>query len=492
MPGPSSTSPLNVESQDVTVDRACYEIAMLRPVRRGSLVVHRSYDDPASPFLLEDHASGTFYRIGRQEHQLLSVLDGRTTIEDAVAHCSTQETDAIQENQAAAFIAFLLQNQLVEIETSDTTRRMIETHDRRRRRQSASAFGPMSQKLQFGCPAALVRAMNRWVGWCFEGPGLLIWAVMVSVGLVFFVNNLDRLQTLASMLQPGSWWVLILATMGLKVLHECAHAIACVRFGGWPRTCGVLFLLFVPLPFVDVTSAWRIPSRSKRIMVSMAGMYAEWFVAAIAAIVFSTSNSAIVQYYAAAIIFSASLTTLLFNINPLMRFDGYHVLCDLLRMPNLGSNASHYVGARVRQFLFATSPPRRPDIPRVGIVYWVYGVGAWCWKWVVCLSLLVAASYLFQGAGLVLAFMALLSWAARPTWSGIRYLLISDPKDPPNRRRFLSLLAGTAAIGFVLCRYLPVSTTIAVPVQVQCDPMTEVRTAGSGFISTIHVRAGQK
>ena len=103
-----------------------------------------------------------------------------------------------------------------------------------------------------------------------------------------------------------------LSWLVLKLIHEFAHALACRHYGGRVRNCGILFLLLIPLPFVDVTSAWRFGNKFHRIIVSAAGMIAELFLAAIATLIWLRVDAGLVSQIAANVMFAASVNTLIF------------------------------------------------------------------------------------------------------------------------------------------------------------------------------------
>jgi putative peptide zinc metalloprotease protein len=99
---------------------------------------------------------------------------------------------------------------------------------------------------------------------------------------------------------------------------------------------GVMFLVFFPLPYVDASSAWAFRKKWQRAIVGMAGVMAELAAASIAAIVWTQTSTGTVHIIAYNVIFVASVSTLLFNGNPLLRFDAYYVLADLLEIPKRG------------------------------------------------------------------------------------------------------------------------------------------------------------
>ena len=146
----------------------------------------------------------------------------------------------------------------------------------------------------------------------------------------------------AGILAPGNWWSLAAAWFVLKLGHEISHAAVCKKYGGTVREMGLIFILFAPVAYVDVTSCWRFSSKWHRIHTAAAGMYAELFLAALAVFGWS-AESAVVQHLLHNVVFMASLTTILFNANPLMRFDGYYLLTDLVDVPNLYSQGTQWV-----------------------------------------------------------------------------------------------------------------------------------------------------
>ena len=121
----------------------------------------------------------------------------------------------------------------------------------------------------------------------------------------------------------------------IKTVHEFGHSFACRRFGGEVHTMGIMFLLFTPIPYMDATASWSFRSRWQRALVGAAGMIVEVFVASLATFVWASTAPGTIHSLAYNMMFVASVSTVLFNANPLLRFDGYYILSDLLDIPNL-------------------------------------------------------------------------------------------------------------------------------------------------------------
>ena len=187
-----------------------------------------------------------------------------------------------------------------------------------------------------GNPDRLLARILPACGWLFSRWAVACGVLIICAGLAVILTNWDRFVSSSHMIfAPDNWLSLGIAWIVLKLVHELAHALSCKRHGGEVRETGLIFILFAPAAYVDVTSCWRFPSKWQRIHVAAAGMYAELVIAGLAALIWQQSDSTIVRHGLFNIILMASVSTLLFNANPLMRFDGYYLLADLVGDPQL-------------------------------------------------------------------------------------------------------------------------------------------------------------
>lgn len=171
-------------------------------------------------------------------------------------------------------------------------------------------------------------------------------------------------KELQTVVAPHNWPSLMIAWILLKVLHESAHGLVCKKYGGVVSETGIMFLWGMPVPYVDVTSSWAFRSKRQRIYTALAGMYVELFVAALAALFWSHTGPGWIHYWCVHLVVIAGISSLLFNGNPLMRFDGYYVLMDLLEIPNLygfGQQFCAACGAKSWQAIPWYSPATPPD-----------------------------------------------------------------------------------------------------------------------------------
>ena len=213
----------------------------------------------------------------------------------------------------------------------------------------------------------------------------------------------------------------------LKVVHEMAHGIACKRYGGTVSDAGVLLLLFTPMAFVNVTSSWRFSNRWHRIVVAAAGMYIELFISFIAIIIWARSSGGVMADVCYNIFIMSSVTTILFNANPLMRFDGYYILADSLGIANMYTKGTKLFGDMLRSWFFGV--PRTPNLcpPHEKRVALAYGILAFFWKITISLSLIIGASVLFHGLGKLLGIIGVFMFFGMPIMQPVSYTHLTLP-----------------------------------------------------------------
>ena len=350
----------------------------------GSRVVH----------VIEDPVRGKFFQMGGDEFSLISQLDGVHSVSQIFA---TLNKPSFSPEMAVTTVQWLLQMNLAWSGASDSAGRLVDQANAIRSSQRVAKLNPVSIKWTAFNPDHLTRLALPWTQWIFSRWFLAIWIATALIAGYVFCTNVDRMGTASVGILSGYRWLWYLTFwIVLKIVHESAHAIACRRYGGNVTEAGVLLLLFVPMAFVNVTSMWRFANRWHRIVVCAAGMYAEMFIAFVALIVWNATDG-LTSDLAFDIFIMGSLTTVLFNANPLMRFDGYFILADTLGITNLYSKGSQWFAGAMKR-LYLGIPQTASPYPREQ--QWtvaIYGTFAFFWRILVSIGLTIGASVLFQG-----------------------------------------------------------------------------------------------
>lgn len=463
----------------MAINQQIGELLNLRVRLRRDLVFGSRTDrEGRQTVVIEDPVRDKFYRVGPREFAFLRQLNESSTVREVVQRSAANEASAVTEREAEAICGWLVDKGLAECRAD---RSAGSDHGWR-----AAMRNPLIFKVPLINPDRFLQRIEKYVGWCFGRFGLLLWTSVVLVALIALASQGARFgEQSMTVLAPGNWWWLAVCWCMLKVCHEVAHGVVCRRYGGHVSEAGFLFIVLTPLAFVDLTSAWRFRSKWHRIHTAVAGVYAEVLIAALAALIWCGTSVGVLHQLAFNTVVMAGITTVVFNANPLMRFDGYYVLTDLVDVPNLYGRSTawwHSVLARVLLGKGRDVPLERPLIQRV------YAVSAWLWRLLVTVSMILAASVLVDGLGVVLAVAASVALLAPPLWRLAQFL----QRSSIGRVRLTLSTVTLALVAVAAFTWIPWVGTKSAPAVVDDVDFKVVRAAGDGFVRKIHCTVGQR
>lgn len=470
-----------------------FEFSQARLKLKDSLRFTMRQSGDAVHFLVEDEVTGRFFRVGMPQYTFLSMMDGQRTVSTALMKTATLlRENAIDESEAANLCKWAIESGLIESENGNSTARRVEQHEQIQKQKMVSYLNPMMMRIPLFNPDPIVSVVSRFVGFLVSPVGAIIWLTVCLFGFLKLANEWDAfyLNRVSSFGATDIAWIAVTWIL-LKLVHELAHSVVCKKFGGRVQSCGILLLLMIPMPYVDVTSSWRFNNKWKRILTSAAGMMSEVFIAAIACWIWVSSEPGPLQFHAGNVIISATLHTLLFNINPLMRFDGYYMLSDWLEIPNLSSQGRSWLKGKFKRLYFGNKSPKLKETGFRGLAVRAYGVLAMAWFFSIAIGLSLAASSFIEGFGLIVAIIGLVMWAGIPLYKLIKYTAVGTETEIPNRSWFATAMACTLLLvgGFLyLC---PSPSVVSAPVVIDYDPLSVVRANSNGFARAIHVVNGQ-
>lgn len=447
------------------------------------------YDDRIY-YHVHQAVSGTWYRIGYDEYILLSLLDGHTSFCEALARTAQQRgATALPAEQAESLYRWAIEHGIVELAEDDQARDHRPSRDPLGRLQK---LNPFWIRIPLGRPQQLLDAAAPFLGWLFSPLATVAaMALIVLAAVVGFHHRKQFQEASEGILAPDNWLYLLLAWMLLKIVHEFAHGLVCRRYGGSVRQTGIVLAFFAPLAFVDVTDCWSFRSRWQRIHTALAGIYVELLIASAAVFFWLQTDSMVLKHLTCNVIVMASLSTLLFNANPLMKFDGYYVLSDLLKIPNLYSRASEILHQTAARIAFGTIPARPPTVGRQYHILLLYGLAAWGWRIFICASMIITASVLFEGAGVLLSVLAVVAWFASPLIRLARHVWQISKVSPPRALRGAAVTLPFGLSIIAALATLPVPLQNTAPAIITLPDGHIVRSAADGFVRKIHVRDGQ-
>ncbi len=329
------------------------------------------------------------------------------------------------------------------------------------------------------------------MAWSLTPVAFAVWLVLCLWAAFTVWSQWDRFTaSVPRILAADNWLLLLLAWILLKAVHEFYHGLVCKKYGGYVPRCGLVLILFSPVAFVDVTSSWRFRSKWQRIFTAAAGMYVELFLASLAALTWAWMESGLGSQFCHNLVTMASVSTLLFNGNFLMRFDGYYVVSDLLGFQNLYGAGQQYLHYFRRRYLLGLAADPPSGSARKLVLIRVYAWATLVWRCLFYVGMLVVAASMFHGAGIVLAAIAGLSWFLLPAWRFVRYLCVGLPREQPRRGRFAAVVGGGSLLLFCVL-LLPWPGGVVAWGVVDYAPLSVLRVRSPGFVRQIHVHAGQ-
>ena len=465
------------------------EIMAMTPCVRDDIQVTVQVYAGETCYILEDPISSKFFRLGLPEYTFVSLLDGNTTLAEAMGStASIMGAMALNEREVGNLCKWLLDTSLATTHQSRTAGRLSESRSKESGKKLVAQANPMIQKLPLLNPMPILRRLDWLSRRMFSLLGAFVWLSVVGFGGYKVWADWDRFMHFGgALLAKHNWIWLIITWLALKLIHEASHAMACRRFGGNVRQAGIVFILLAPMPYVDVTSIWRMDSKWKRILISAAGLGGELFIAGIAAIIWAYSFDPLVGQHAVNVMVTATMVTILFNANPLMRFDGYYIMTDAIEMPNLASHGQQWLSYFMRRYFMGVDQrcPEWPEGRHWAVV--AYAILSLLWRLVIYVSLAVTAEVLFHGAGVVIAVVSIATWVGIPLFRSIKTI---RGNRLASRKRMCAITAAMAATFWCLWSFVPWYSRASVPIVVDYHPPAEIRVRVDGSLDENLVTVG--
>lgn len=476
------------------IDYSVREFIHLRPSFRDdvSILVQREGDERC--FVIEDPVRGKFYRLGEPEYRFISLLDGATTIEAAlIQNARDLGRDALGEHDATVVLNWLSETGLLRSESGLDPVLTMESRDERNASKLFGRLNPLFVRVPLGNPDSILTRIRPVTRFLFSPGAFLVWVCVVVGGLYQIIDNFNRFATEASSILAVSNWISLLVIWALlKLVHELFHGLVCKHYGGAVNEAGVIMILLAPIGYVDATSSWKFPSRWQRMFTAAAGIYIEFFIAGIAAWIWADIEPGAFRDICYNIILIASINTLLFNANPLMKFDGYYVFSDLVNVPNLYVDGAAYVKYVAKRALLGISCSFPGRGTREDWIVRIYGVLSFLWRVLVIATLLIVASSLLNGLGLILAILAVCVILVVPGLRFIKYLVTGNDQERPRALRFVMIVLLLAGAGYLGLFQFEWNQTITAHGIVEFRAIDEYRTEHPATVEAVHVRDGEK
>ncbi|MCC9640928.1 peptidase M50 [Rhodopirellula sp. JC740] len=452
--------------------------------------------------VVHDPVASKYHRLREDEYFLLTLLDGHCSLDDLRDHYQTRYPNRrVRPGQLNALLFRFHESGLTISHSAGQGTSLLRRADQDRRQK---IWSTLSQWLFLRFPGVdpapvmrwLMPIARPWLSW----PGIITLTAFVASAALLMLVHRDRY--VAELPSAGQWMtmqnaLILAAVVALtKIAHELGHALVSERFGAKCRSIGPMLLVFTPALYCDTSGSWLIADRWKRACIALAGIGTEIIIASVAAWVWVMTPVGLVHTIASHVMVVCGISTVVFNANPLLRYDGYYLLSDWTDMPNLSQRAKRAWG-RMLSSVFLGLPANRNQGEPADHSGWLllYAAASLAYRWVLMFTIIGFIWVWLRPYGLEIIGQCMAIFAIASMALGTIVPLKRFWTNPMNRRkarwsRILIWAVILIAVGFAGTIPLPRSVATAV----RFSPLNETRVhlTSGGVLTRVVVQPGDK
>ena len=473
-----------------------YRVKDLKPRLRRHVNIYRHDYRGRIWFILQDLATGRSHRFSPAAYRMVGLLDGTRSLGEVWDIANEQLGErAPTQDEAIRLLGQLHAADALVADVSPDSRELFRRHKRHKRMEiKQKVWSPLAVRVPIWDPDRFLTATLPFVRPLMTKTFAVIWLLLVLTAAVFAAMNIGALTTNITdrVLNPGNLAVLWLVYPVVKAFHELGHGYAVKKFGGEVHEIGIMFLVLIPVPYVDASAASALRDKHKRMLVGGIGIMIELLLASVALFVWLNAESGAVTAVAFNVMLIGGVSTLLFNGNPLLRFDGYYVLADWIEIPNLSGRSTNYLNYLIQRYIYGMREADKVTSlwsERVWFVF--YGIAAFIYRMFIMFAIIAYIAGRFFIIGVLLAIWAATTQLLLPIGKGIKFLS-GSPKLRTNRPR--ALITTFAAIALILGALflVPFPSYSIVDGVIWPSQQAQVRAGTNGFVTKVATTTDQK
>lgn len=476
----------------------------MRPLKlrkRPDLEARRHRYHGRTYWVVKEPVGLNYFRFHEEEFAILNMLDGNTSLQeirDRFQADFAPQRITVQDLQQ--FIGMLHRSGLVISHASGQGRQLRRRGDEKKKKELlgklANVFALRFRGID---PERILNRLLPWFGWLFTPGALCVFLLFglsaIMLVLVQFQEFKSKLPTFEQFFAADNWMMLGITMAVVKVLHEFGHGLSCKKFGGECHEMGFMLLVFTPCLYCNVSDSWMLPNKWQRVFIGAAGMYVELILASIATWLWWYSEPGVFHFLCLSVMFICSVSTVMFNGNPLLRFDGYYITMDILEIPNLRQKSTEVLKRWFQTVCLGLELQENPFLPqRKRFWFALYTIAAVCYRWVVVVGIVlflnaVLKPYGLQVLGRLFAITGFGGLIAQPLWATYKFFKTPGRANKMKRPRVIATAVTAAVIIGIFC-FLPLPYWIHCAVEIQPADGYAVRALVPGHLVTMKVHPG--
>ena len=474
----------------------------LRLRRRPDLITKKHRYNGRVYLVVKEPVGLNYFRFHEEEYAILEMLDGKTSLQQIKERFQAEfAPQRITLQDLQQFVGMLHRSGLVISDATGQGRQLRRRGDNKKKRELlgklANVFALRFRGID---PEKILNFLNPFTWWLFT-PTAIFFVAMFGLSALMLVGiNFQEFRTKLPTFEQffaADNWIFLGATMAsVKILHEFGHGLSCKRYGGECHEMGLMFLVFTPCLYCNVSDSWMLPNKWHRVFIGAAGMYVELILASIATWLWWFSEPGMFNFLCLSVMFICSVSTVMFNGNPLLRFDGYYILMDILEIPNLRQKSTEILKRWFQQYCLGLELQENPFLPhRNKWAFALFTIAAVTYRWVVVFSITlflinVLEPYGLQSIGRSIAYAGLVGMLAQPIWASIKFFRTPGRASKMKRKNVLTSLA-VVGVAAALVAYLPLPFHVDCAVEVQPQGASQVYAMVPGRLVAWHKHPGE-
>lgn len=454
---------------------------------RPDLKAHQQRYQGRLYWVVKDPIGLNYFRFQEEEFALLRMLDGKSSLDDLKRQFEEMfAPQQISVEELGQFVGMLHRSNLVIADMPGQGRQLVKRRGERKRQEWLNALSNvLAIRFKGIDPERILNWLYPKVRWFFTKTALTFFVLFALSALLLVLVQWDmfwsKLPSFHQFFAKGNWLWLAVAVAVTKVCHEFGHGLSCKHFGGECHELGFMMLVLTPCLYCNVSDSWMLPNKWARASIGAAGMYVELCIASVATYVWWFSEPGFVHEMALNVMFVCSVSTVIFNANPLLRYDGYYILSDLSEIPNLRQKATTILSRKLGAWCLGMEEPDDPFLPQRNQVFFaLYSVASAAYSWFITFSILMFLQKVFEPyrleiIGHIIGLAAIAGLVLRPLWKLGHFFWIPGRLEQVKKERVRISLAviGAAILAFL---FLPL------PYRILCTLDIEARDAETVYV----------
>jgi putative peptide zinc metalloprotease protein len=472
-----------------------YRVANLQPRLRSHVRIRRHEYRGERWYVLEDRISRRTHRFNPSAYFIVGLMDGKRTLQTIWdAAVERFGDDVPRQEEVIQLLGQLHGADVLQVEVSPDVDELMRRSERMTRRSRlAKWLSPLAVRIPLIDPD---RTLERWLPWygaLFGAAGAVLWLVVVGWGALAAAQHWNELtrDITHRVLAPENLLILWLVFPVLKAAHEFGHACAVKAWGGEVHEMGIMLLVLMPVPYVDASAANAFAERRRRVVVGAGGMIVELFIASIALYLWLEMQPGVLRAVLFNVMLIAGVSTVLFNANPLLRFDGYYILADLIEIPNLRQRSQQYLGDLAQRKLLRLDLPPPNVTPGERAWFTFFAIASFIYRMFITLAIAVFIASEYLLVGVLLAIWALVAAVVMPL-VGLVSFIASSPRLRRNRVSAAFTTGAVCLALFVVLFLVPVPSWTNAQGVVWVPEQAAVRSGSDGFVKRVIAEPGTR